>query len=182
MHAERRTTVNKQTPYIILLATSVALFCSTQTVAQTNSCASNHEAQQLDYWVGDWSIAAPGRAPDASSHVSLSLDKCVIVENWKGENDHFGENVFGYSANDKSWKGFFADNRGHVHIFVDGRVTAGKAEFEGPSLGEHGEKVLNRIRLTQLSADKVEQTWDKSTDNGVTWKPQFRLVYTRKKS
>lgn len=166
----------------ILLAAIFAFSTSTLVAAQQNSCGSNRDAQQLNYWIGDWSIAAPGSAPDATSHVSLSLDKCVIVESWKGENNHFGENVFGYSSGDKSWKGFFADNRGHVHVFVDGRVSPGKAEFEGPSLGDNGEKVMNRIRITQLSADKVEQTWEKSTDNGATWKPQFRLEYTRKKS
>lgn len=181
-NSERRTNVKKHIRYIVLLATILALFCSTQIAAQENSCASSPETQKLNYWLGDWSIAAPGSAADASSHVSFSLEKCVIVENWKGENNHFGENIFGYSTGDKSWKGFFADNRGHVHVFVDGRVSAGKAEFEGPSRGEKGEQVLNRIRITQLSADKVEQTWDKSTDNGATWAPQFRLEYTRKKS
>lgn len=176
--------MNQQTRYQLstILLTAMLVSCSALSSAQENSCAANRDTQQLNYWLGDWSIAAPGAAADASSHVSLSLDKCVVVENWKGENNHFGENVFGYSAGDKSWKGFFADNRGHVHIFVDGRVSTGKAEFEGPSFGDNGEKVLNRIRITRLSADKVEQTWDKSTDNGATWKPQFRLEYTRKKS
>lgn len=166
----------------ILFTTVLAVFCSPSTYAQEKSCTGNGEAQQLNYWIGDWSIAAPGSAADASSHVSLSLDQCVIVESWKDERNHFGENLFAYSAGDKSWKGFFADNRGHVHVFVNGHVSSGKAEFEGPSLGDNGEKVLNRIRITKLSDDKVEQSWDKSTDNGATWKQQFRLEYRRKRS
>ncbi|HUN88006.1 MAG TPA: hypothetical protein VMU28_04415 [Terriglobales bacterium] len=145
-------------------------------------CSNSPASRQLDYWLGNWAISSPGSAENASSHVSLSLDKCVVVENWQGEKDHIGENIFGYNPESKSWMGFFADNRGHVHVFDHGHVTAGKAEFEGPSRDDKGEVVLNRIRIVQLSPGKVEQTWDKSSDNGVTWKPQFRLEYTRKSS
>ena len=166
----------------IFFTAVLAVFCTTQSSAQANSCAAHPESQKLDYWLGNWAIVALGGAADASSQVSRSLDKCVVVENWKGEQNHFGENVFGYSAGDKSWKGFFADNRGHVHVFVDGHVSAGKAEFEGPSRSDKGEKELNRIRITRLSNNKVEQTWDKSTDNGAKWKRLFRLEYTRRPS
>jgi hypothetical protein len=43
--------------------------------------------------------------------VTLSLDKCLAVENWDGVGGHRGQNVFGYSADDKNWYGMFADNR-----------------------------------------------------------------------
>ena len=151
-------------------------------MGENSPCTNNAGSRQLDYWLGEWSIAAPGSAESASSQVSLSLDKCVVVENWQGEKDHVGENIFGYNPESKSWMGFFADNRGHVHVFDHGQVTDGKAEFEGPSRGDNGEVVLNRIRIVQLAPGKVEQTWEKSSDNGATWKPQFRLEYRRKSS
>ena len=80
------------------------------------------------------------------------------------------------------WRGLFVDNEGRAHAFVNGKISAGTAEFLGPNRGPNGEEVLNRIRVVRLSADKVEQTWDKSTDKGVTWSPIFRLEYSRKKS
>jgi hypothetical protein len=73
----------------------------------------------------------------------------------------------------------FFDNRGHVHVFVEGKVESGAAEFLGPSRGPHGEATLNRIRLQRLAPDRLEQTWEKSTDNGRTWARQFRLEYAR---
>jgi len=147
---------------------------------EPTSCATNPEARQLDFWVGDWSIASPGAGPSATSKVYLDLDKCLVVESWDGGKDHRGMNMFAYASGEKSWRGMFVDNEGRAHIFADGKVAAGSAEFVGPSRGPNGEAVLNRIRVVRLAGGKVEQTWDKSFDNGATWTSQFRLEYSRK--
>jgi hypothetical protein len=89
--------------------------------------------------------------------------------------------MFAYSSDDKSWRGMFADNQGRVHVF-EGRVARGSAEFVGPSRGPNGEAVLNRIEVVRVTADKIEQSWEKSTDNGVTWTMEFQGDYARKKS
>jgi hypothetical protein len=38
---------------------------------------------------------------------------------------------------------------------------------------------LNRVKVTRLSPNKVEQTWEKSSDNGTTWNLAFRGEYSR---
>jgi hypothetical protein len=147
--------------------------------ADASPCATNPENRQFDYWLGDWKIGAPGSSGNAHSTVSLSLDKCLIVENWDGGRGHSGENIFGYSADDKSWYGMFADNEGRVHVFTSGKVTSGSAEFQGTSRGPNGENVLNRVKVVRVSPDKVEQTWEKSSDNGRSWNLVFRGEYSR---
>lgn len=142
-------------------------------------CATHAENRQLDYWLGDWKIGAEGSSGNAHSTVSLSLDKCLVIENWDGGRGHRGQNVFGYSADDKSWYGMFADNEGRVHVFTSGKVSSGSAEFEGTSHGPNGESVLNRVKVVRLSPDKVEQTWEKSGDQGTTWIVVFRGEYSR---
>ena len=146
------------------------------------SCVSNSENRQLDYWVGNWKVGAEGSSGNAHSSVSLSLDKCLVIENWDGGRGHRGQNVFGYSADDKSWYGMFADNEGRVHVFTSGKVSSGSAEFQGASRGPNGESVLNRVRIARMSPNKVEQTWEKSTDNGTTWNVVFRGEYSRTNS
>jgi hypothetical protein len=74
----------------------------------------------------------------------------------------------------------FADNEGRVHLFLDGKITAGLAEFSGPSRGPQGETVLNRVTISRTGADRVEQAWQKSTDDGKTWTTVFRGEYARK--
>ncbi len=143
-------------------------------------CAANSETRQLDYWVGDWVIST-NEAPEAStSKVHLSLDNCIVIESWDGGKGHIGENIFAYSLEDHSWRGMFVDNRGHAHVFVDGKVADGTAEFDGPSRGRNGEAVLNRIKIVRVNSNQVTQTWEKSTDNGATWTTVFQGNYTRK--
>lgn len=156
-----------------------ALAANGLAATDTDSCAMNLGNRQLDYWLGHWKVGAEGSSGNAQSTVSLSLDKCLIVENWDDGRGHFGQNVFGYSADDKTWYGLFADNEGRVHVFTSGKVSSGAAEFEGTSRGANGEAVLNRVRVIRLNPSKVEQTWEKSTDDGVTWRVVFRGEYSR---
>jgi hypothetical protein len=156
-----------------------ALISNSLAAPAPSSCAANTESRQLDYWLGNWKISAPGSSGDARSAITLSLDKCLVVENWAGGRGHTGQNVFGYSADDKSWYGMFADNEGRVHIFTSGKVAAGSAKFEGTSHGSNGESVLNRVKVTRLNPNTIEQTWEKSSDNGTTWNVVFRGEYSR---
>jgi hypothetical protein len=174
--------VLKKILFILALFLCVVAVPSTFAANGPGTCATSPESRQLDFWLGDWTILAPGASPSATSTVSLSLDSCVITENWDGGKGQRGENIFAYSYGDQGWRGLFVDNEGRAHAFVNGKISAGTAEFLGPNRGPNGEEVLNRIRVVRLSADKVEQTWDKSTDKGATWSPIFRLEYSRKKS
>jgi hypothetical protein len=144
-------------------------------------CSTNSESRQLDYWLGDWTITGPGASASAASRVYLTLDKCMVVESWDGGRGHKGENIFAYSTDEKSWHGMFADNQGRVHVFVDGKVASGSAEFSGPSRAPNGETVLNRVRIVRIGLDKVEQVWEKSSDHGATWSTEFRGQYSRRK-
>lgn len=145
----------------------------------SSACSNNAENRQLDFWLGEWTVMYPGAPRGGSSTVSLELGKCVVTENWSGGKGHEGMNVFAYSADDKQWHGLFADNEGRVHVF-EGKVQGGSAEFVGPSRDADGKTELNRIRVKRLGEDRVEQTWEKSPDNGVSWNIVFRGEYSRK--
>jgi hypothetical protein len=168
---------------LLLAATVIGATAATPARAaeEAHPCALSAPSRALDYWVGEWSVNVPGGGPSSTSTVRLLLDQCVVVENWGDGHGHDGENIFGYSLGDRDWRGMFFDNHGHVHVFVSGKVADGTAEFLGPSVDEHGEAVLNRIRLVRLAPDRIEQTWEKSRDNGQTWNRQFRLEYTRRR-
>jgi hypothetical protein len=147
--------------------------------ADSAGCGASSESRLLDFWLGDWTVTFLGMSSTAASNVSLSLDKCLLIEKWDGGKGHTGENFFAYSSDDKSWHGMFADNQGRVHVF-EGKVTSDVAEFYGPSRGSNGEAVLNKIRIVRVTKDKVEQSWEKSTDNGATWTAEFRGQYSRR--
>jgi hypothetical protein len=185
MHHTAANTPGRGTGILVLLLTTVfglALAPAASRAAEQAACKASAAARQLDYWVGDWVVTNPSGGADnrSSSKVRLALDQCVVIESWSDHKGHDGENIFGYSEGDGGWRGMFFDNHGRVHVFVDGKVNAGAAEFSGPSRGAHGEAVLNRIRLVRVAPDRLEQTWEKSTDDGRTWTQQFRLDYARR--
>lgn len=142
-------------------------------------CTVSSDSRQLDFWLGDWMVTYPGMSGSAASKVFLDLDKCLVTESWDAGKGHSGKNVFAYSADDKNWHGFFADNEGRVHEF-EGKVAAGSAEFTGLSRGPDGQAVLNRVKIVRIAANKIEQSWEKSMDNGTTWTMNFRGEYSRK--
>ena len=167
---------------LVVAVTCISLAPRVYGATTEGPCSTNHESRALDFWLGDWNIAGPGSSPAAKSSVTAVLDKCVIVESWDGGRGHIGENWFGYNADDKSWHGMFADNQGRVHVFVNGKVGSGSAEFSGPSQGTDGETIVNRVRIVRIGPDRVEQIWEKSSDHGATWTTEFRGEYSRKKS
>ena len=143
-------------------------------------CSATSESRQLDFWLGTWDITYPGAPGGSTSTVTLVLDKCELVESWEDAQGHRGENRFAYNYENKSWRGMFADNRGHVHVFTDGKVSHGSGEFSGPSRTPEGQTILHRVRVTRANPNKVDQIWEKSSDNGATWTTVFRGEYSRK--
>jgi hypothetical protein len=175
---------SKQPSSLLLVAaigTWISLTPRAFGASDPGACSTNPESRQLDYWLGNWKIGGPGASPSATSRVYLTLDECMVIESWDGGRGHKGENMFAYSPDDKSWHGMFADNQGRVHVFVDSKVVTGSAEFSGPSRGANGDTVLNRVRIVRISPDKVEQIWEKSSDNGATWATEFHGEYLRNK-
>lgn len=165
---------------ICLLAAASILAPRSFAAADTSSCAANPQHRALDFWLGDWSINVPNESTTATSKVTLELDRCVVVERWDGGDGHNGENLFGYSADDASWHGFFADSQGRVHVFLHGEATPGSAIFTGPSRNADGKTELNRITIRRVSENQVEQLWQKSADGGKSWHTVFQGEYTRK--
>ena len=155
---------------------------ATSSLAAVDSgpCSANSDSRQLDFWLGDWTVTYPGMPGSAASKVYLDLGKCLFVESWDGGKGHSGKNMFAYSSDDRSWHGMFADNQGRVHVF-EGKVAQGLAEFTGPSRSPNGQTALNRIKVVRVAANKVDQSWEKSTDNGVTWTMEFHGEYSRKR-
>jgi hypothetical protein len=113
-----------------------------------------------------------------NSKVTLSLDKCMFIEHWENGKGHVTEKMFAYSPEDKNWGGMFADNEGRVHVFLTGKVSPGTAEFHGPSRGPKGETELHNLKVVRTAPNRLEETWEKSLDNGATWTTVYRAGYS----
>jgi hypothetical protein len=175
----RRKTLTGLAGLAFTLGTVLPLAVS---AADAGACAANAQSRQLNYWLGAWVVSYPGAPRGSASKIQLELDKCLFVENWQDGKGHKGENFLAFSADDQSWRGLFADNRGRLHIFTGGSVADGSAEFLGPGRGPNGESILNRLKLVRVNENRLQQTWEKSADGGKTWTGEFTLDYSRNSS
>ena len=183
MNENERTRATRRGGSLLLIAITalylgLAVNCFSETKA--GACAGNSESHQLDYWLGHWAMSGHSDASaHSTSNVSLALDKCLFVERWDNGKGHTAEKMFAYSPDDKNWYGMFADNEGRAHIFLNGTVASGTAEFHGTSRGPNGEEVLNKLRIVQMQPNGLMETWEKSTDHGVKWTTVYRAEYLR---
>jgi len=170
---------NRPTQAMNILALAFCLLSAISAFAASTPCANNPDTRQLDYWIGSWTLPSSNGSGTTTSNVHLSLDQCMFVEHWENGKGHVTEKMFAYSPEDKKWAGMFADNEGRVHIFPDGVVSSGKAEFRGPSRGPNGELILHRLTVVRTAPNKLQETWEKSTDNGANWSTAYSAEYVR---
>jgi hypothetical protein len=171
----------KRVMFVVLALACVRLASESRLfAAEPAPCALNADARMLDYWTGNWSVGTSGAPNSGHSKVSLSLDKCLLVEEWgSNTSPHNGTNLLAYNAEYREWDGLFVDNHGRVHVLT-GTVSTGAGEFKGPSRDANGRTVLNRVRVIRVSPVRVDQSWEKSTDDGETWTTEYRMEYARK--
>ncbi|HEY6333838.1 MAG TPA: hypothetical protein VI756_31265 [Blastocatellia bacterium] len=137
------------------------------------------EYHAFDFTLGDWSVSDSAGNAVGISQIRYDLDGCVVVENWAAPGGSpSGRNLDGFNQEDQRWRRYFADTRGHVHVF-EGVSKGDSIEYQGTSRGPKGEQVLNRLTIRKDGVDRMTQLWRKSTDNGKTWEPAFEGIFTR---
>lgn len=72
------------------------------------------------------------------------------------------------------------DNSGSL-LELRGDYKDNQMRLEGVTTGGDGKQQLERLTFTKISADRVRQLWEQSTDGGKTWKVAFDGMYIRKK-
>ncbi|HEY0405607.1 MAG TPA: tetratricopeptide repeat protein [Pyrinomonadaceae bacterium] len=146
----------------------------------TKPCLYTAENRYFDFWVGEWDVQTGGQQAGTNS-VQAILDGCVIFENWTSARGGTGKSFNFYNAATRKWQQTWVDSAGSV-LELAGAYKDGKMQFTGETLRADGTKLLQRLTFFNLSADRVRQFWEQSTDNGKTWTVAFDGMYTRKKA
>jgi hypothetical protein len=147
---------------MLLLAWSCA---STDALTQTLSPAcARPEARQMDFFVGDWSLAwssADGRAGRAGNTVVIEGGGCVVREHFvdaRGELE--GTGIYTYFAPAQAWVFYWMDNQGVV--------LTGRGGFDEAS---------GFVFQLQRGPDPARQyriVFDGISDAGFVWRFQSR--------
>jgi tetratricopeptide (TPR) repeat protein len=138
-------------------------------------CRNAPEFRQLDYWLGEWDVETQGQKI-AQSSIQLSLDDCVVFENYATVDGAYAGKSFSlWNATAKQWEQQYADTTGNWSHWAGG-FTAGTMVFtsEKPSYTQ-------RMSYIKEGPDKVRQHIEISTDGGKTWSTGYDGLYVRRK-
>jgi hypothetical protein len=148
------------------------------------------EFRQLDFWVGEWDLAGeqlvssnPVRYQSGrhKNSIQKTFDGCVIQENFDDLNGFHGMSVSTYDAQDGKWKQTWVDNAGN-YIALVGEFKDGKMVFTRHTTTRQGRPVIQRMVFSDIKPDSFSWNWESSADEGKTWRSNWKLNYTRKKT
>ena len=136
------------------------------------------EGHLFDFWLGDWD-ATWGEDQHGTNRVTAILDHAVILENFDGRPSTplIGMSTSVYNVPLGKWQQTWVDNQGgyldFIGEFADGKmILARRANLNGRS-------VLQRMVWYDITPDRFEWNWERSTDEGQTWQVLWAIHYVR---
>ncbi|HZZ91975.1 MAG TPA: hypothetical protein VFE23_05390 [Usitatibacter sp.] len=139
------------------------------------------EAHQLDFWLGEWDLAYTegGKALTSRNRISKILDGCAVLEQFDGRPGIAleGRSVSAFDAGAKRWKQTWVDNTGAYLDFAggmeDGRMVLARTAMRGE------QRFLQRMVFEDVKPRSLRWLWQRSDDDGRTWKTQWEIAYRR---
>jgi len=170
---------------VTLLILSLFLLAQHAGLAQSppakSPCTSNPVYRQFDFWIGEWDVFGKNGKKAGDSRIERVLDSCIILENWTS-GTYSGKSYNTFNNATEKWQQYWVDNAGGVTEYFDGHYDDGKMIFQTANVKQSDGKVkIMKMTFFNLSADKVRQFGESSSDNGKTWTTDFDLEYRRKK-
>ena len=135
--------------------------------------------QQFDFWLGEWDVTWEGGS--GTNLVRRILDDKVIEENFDGRP---GENLIGHSLSAyqpaRGWLQTWVDNQGSYLEFAGGWED-GKMILRREAVVD-GQPCRQRMVWYNLAADEFDWNWERSDDEGATWRVLWIIHYQRRKA
>lgn len=135
------------------------------------------EANQFDFWVGKWQAEWEGGK--GTNDISKILNGCVVFEQFDAtpSSPLIGRSYTVYSSRTGQWQQTWVDNSGGYLDFTgswqDEKMILSRS-FE-----IKGKKVMQRMVWYNISEKEFDWNWERSDDDGKTWKANWKIHYTR---
>jgi len=132
---------------------------------------------QFDFWLGEWDVtwSEDGRA---TNQIERILDGKIIQENFTAPDLH-GISVSVYDPERKLWCQTWVDNNG-TYLDFTGRFEDGKMILVRDAI-VRGEACKQRMVWYEIQPDQFEWNWERSDDDGATWRTLWQIHYQRTK-
>lgn len=147
-----------------------------QTPQQKPVCTAP-EHSQFDFWVGRWEVFPTGKDTlVARSLIERLYDGCAIRENWMPLKGAGGGSLNSWRSDNREWRQIWTDSSGAWDEYVGGRVGDAMV-LTAKTKDATGKPVLARMRFTSESDGSVRQLGTTSSDEGMSWTPNYDFTY-----
>jgi len=157
-------------PLLVLLAGPLP-------AAEHSRACSTPVYRQFDFFAGDWD-ALDVQAADriiARNTVRITLDGCVVHEDYRQNDGLHGESFSLYDKARKVWHQSWVTNRGEL-LLLDGGMQGDRMVFAGAQRTADGRASLLR-GVWYRQGDGVRETATRSLDGGKSWQPVFDILF-----
>ena len=131
---------------------------------------------QFDFWLGEWDVQW-GEDGKGANRIERIMDDKVIQENFSAP-DMIGMSVSSYDADRGLWCQTWVDNSGSYLDFT-GKFENGKMILSRNAIVK-GQACRQRMAWYEIQDNKFEWNWERSDDEGKTWRVLWNIHYSRK--
>jgi hypothetical protein len=137
---------------------------------------SDEPEKQFDFWLGKWDLtwSVDGKG---TNRIERILDGKIIQENFESVNLQ-GLSFSAYDPERDLWCQTWVDNSGGYLDFT-GKYDNGKMILGRDAIVK-GEACRQRMVWYNIEPGQFDWNWERSDDNGETWRVLWQIKYTRK--
>jgi hypothetical protein len=131
---------------------------------------------QFDFWLGEWDAlwGEDGKATNTIRHI---LDDKIVQEDFVAPDLH-GMSCSSYDPERKLWCQTWVDSNG-TYLDFTGRFENGRMILMRDAI-VRGEACKQRMVWYDLQGDQFNWNWERSDDDGQTWRVLWQIHYTRR--
>lgn len=131
---------------------------------------------QFDFWLGEWNVIW-GEDGTGTNRIERILDGKIIQENFIAP-DLQGISISAYDLERGLWCQTWVDNNG-AYLDFTGKFEDGKMILSRDAIVK-GQACRQRMVWYDFQENRFEWNWERSDDNGQTWRVLWQIHYTRK--
>ncbi len=136
--------------------------------------------KQFDFWLGEWNLTWKDGGKGTNT-ITKILEDQVIKESFNGKPSiHLvGQSYTVFVKPLKIWKQTWVDNESGYLDFTGGLEEDGRMILSREA-GKEGKKFLQRMVWHNIKENQFDWNWERSDDQGATWKVAWHIHYERK--
>ena len=143
-------------------------------------CLHDPRNRAFDFWLGDWDVSDnKSGASVGKSHIELSLDGCLLIENWSGKYGDTGKSFNHLDPESGNWRQYWVASNGSVNTY-EGDIQDGVMHFTGTSRARGVAPASVRLTFRPHPDGSVEQIGE-APDTAGGWTVTYDFIYKKQK-